>query len=252
MGFSIDRIKGNAKQHYDCNKWNNVLVFLATWVLSYAASMILSTVVGAITGAGSVASALPAMLEGDSDSVAELAAASAGALASMISSLASLALSIFFTNVLSMGSMTWYHKAINEQGLGVGRIFDGFTSNYMSNVAALALKTLFIGLWSLLFVIPGIVKTYAYFGVEYIKAECPDMPASKTLDLSNRMTNGHKMDLFLLDLSFIGWFLLAGITCYILGVVYVFPYYNAAKAFAYEEIKADAIASGRVSAEEFI
>ena len=253
MGFSIDRIKANARSHYDQNKWNNVLVVVIQLVLSYVISYVSSFIGSIIGGAGSVASMLPAMAEGSFEDFESSAAYIGGMTVTYILTFViSYAVTTFTVNVVNMGLMTWFHKAINEPKANVGRLFDPFTVKYFDNVLTLFLKNIFITLWSLLFVIPGIIKTYEYYAVEYIKAECPDMAPMKVLDLSKRMMDGHKMDVFILQLSFIGWMLLSLITCNLVGIFYAFPYLYAANAFAYEEIKADAIASGKVNSEEFI
>ena len=91
---------------------------------------------------------------------------------------------------------------------------------------------------------------YSYSQAVFIKAENPNISASRAIDLSKKMMNGHKGNLFYLQLSFLGWFLLSSVTYNILGIVYVFPYYYAALAFAYEEIKADAAARGVIDIYE--
>lgn len=227
MGFDRIRIKENAKTHYDLNKWNNVLV-------AFISSIIMGAVSGMTSGISNFSS--------DSDDSAGLA---------ITIYIVNIVVSIFVTNVVAMGTATWYQKAIHRDNLDMGAMFDPFHVNYMDNVLAMFLKNLYIGLWSLLFIIPGIVKGYAYSMTEFIKAENPNIPASKAIDMSNRMTQGRKGDLFMLDLSFFGWFILSSFTCGILMIVYVGPYYYAAKAFAYEEIKAEAIASGKVSEYDF-
>jgi uncharacterized membrane protein len=95
---------------------------------------------------------------------------------------------------------------------------------------------LFTFLWSLLFVIPGIVKTYAYSMSMYILAENKGKPALECINESKAMTNGHKMDLFVLNLSFIGWMMLVALTFGIAGI-WVLPYMNATMANAYQSLK---------------
>ena len=96
---------------------------------------------------------------------------------------------------------------------------------------------LFTGLWSLLFVIPGIVKGYAYSQAMYILADNPDIGALEALRRSEEMMKGHKMERFVLDLSFIGWILLVSVTCGIAGI-YVAPYMSAASANFYRALQA--------------
>lgn len=96
--------------------------------------------------------------------------------------------------------------------------------------------TLFIILWSLLFIIPGIVKALAYSMSYYIMAENPEMNSTDALAESERMMKGHKGRLFCLYLSFIGWFLLSILTFGLL-LIYVIPYTYAATVAFYKELK---------------
>lgn len=225
MGFDRIRIKENAKTHYALNKWNNVLVVLIYTLVSGGVSLV------------------EKLGESDDTSLGV-------ALVSLFISLLNMLISIFVSSVIAMGVTVWFQRAIHREKLDVGEMFCAFKEKYTENVLLMFLKGLFIFLWTLLFVVPGIVKSYSYAMAEYIKMENPNISASRAIDISKDMTNGHKMDLFMLDLSFFGWHMLSALTCGILEVLYVGPYYYAAKAFAYEEIKAEAIASGRVDAGE--
>ena len=221
MGFDRIRIKENAKTHYRLNKWNNVLVILIYTLISGG--------IGAVEKMG------------DNDKFWFTAA-----IIGIIGSVASL----FVTSIIYMGVTVWFQRAIHREKLDVGEMFCAFKEKYTDNVLRVFLKGIFIFLWTLLFVVPGIIKAYSYSMAEYIKMENPNIGASRAIDISKAMTEGHKMDLFVLELSFFGWHLLSALTFGILEVVYVGPYYYAAKAFAYEDIKADAIASCRVDAFE--
>ena len=98
------------------------------------------------------------------------------------------------------------------------------------------LSGLYIMLWSLLLVIPGIVKAYSYSMAMYILAENPEMGAREAISLSKKMMNGHKMELFVLELSFIGWILLSIIT-FGIATIWAIPYISAATANFYNNIK---------------
>ena len=118
----------------------------------------------------------------------------------------------------------------------VSKIFDGF--NIFGQALWLNIQIgVLTFLWSLLFFFPGIMKSYAYSMAPYILADHPELTASEALQESMVMTEGAKMDLFVLDLSFLGWFFLVMITCG-LAAIYVVPYYYAAKANAYLDLKA--------------
>lgn len=95
---------------------------------------------------------------------------------------------------------------------------------------------LFTSLWSLLLVIPGIVKSYSYSMAFYILADHPEMTAREALNESKRIMEGHKMELFALHLSYLGWFLLSYVT-FGLSLLYVYPYLSTTVANFYNNIK---------------
>ena len=100
------------------------------------------------------------------------------------------------------------------------------------------LRGLYIALWSLLFIIPGIMKGYSYAMTPFILAEHPNLTASQAIDLSKDLMDGHKGELFVLDLSFIGWIILAVLTLN-LGHIALNPYRNAAYAAFYRQLQAE-------------
>lgn len=97
------------------------------------------------------------------------------------------------------------------------------------------LRSLYTFLWGLLFVIPGIVKSYAYAMTPFIMADNPNLTANEAITASREMMDGHKGDLFWLELTFIGWDLLAALTLN-LGHLALNPYKNAARAAFYREL----------------
>lgn len=102
------------------------------------------------------------------------------------------------------------------------------------------LMAFFVSLWSMLLVIPGLVKSYSYAMAPYILAENPELKAREALNESKRIMKGHKWDLFVLQLSFIGWELLGAIT-FGIAYIYVVPYMNAAVANFYNSVKAPVV-----------
>lgn len=100
------------------------------------------------------------------------------------------------------------------------------------------LRSLYVMLWSLLFIIPGIIKEYSYAMTPFILAEHPNLTASQAIKLSEQLMEGHKADLFLLELSFIGWNILAMFTLN-LGNIALNPYKNAAYAAFYRQLQAE-------------
>ena len=124
-----------------------------------------------------------------------------------------------------------------SEAKNIDPLLDGFKNDLVNNIILGILQIVFIFLWSLLFVIPGIVKSYSYAMANYIKSENPSMTGNDAITESRKMMNGHKLDLFLLDLSFIGWILLSILTLGI-GILWVNPYMQASHAHFYEELKA--------------
>jgi uncharacterized membrane protein len=117
--------------------------------------------------------------------------------------------------------------------------FTGF-NDFGNNLLLGFMQMLFISLWSLLFVIPGIIMTYAYSMSFYIKNDHPEYTWKECLKESKAMMKGNKWKLFCLDFSFIGWILLSFLTLG-LGMLWVSPYMTAAKASFYNELKGEEI-----------
>lgn len=112
------------------------------------------------------------------------------------------------------------------------------------------LVNLFVSLWSLLLIIPGIVMGIAYSQAKYVIHDNPRLKATEAIEISKRMTNGYKGDLFVLYLSFIGWYFLCGCTFGIL-CIYVIPYVETTCAMYYENLKRNAIEQRIISPEAF-
>ena len=109
-------------------------------------------------------------------------------------------------------------------------------NRYVPYLTAILLTAIFIFLWMLLLIIPGIIKAYAYSMTFYIMRDNPDMPALDAIHTSEKMMYGHKWEFFLLQLSFIGWYLLAILTAGI-GFLWLAPYYGTTQAAFYERIQ---------------
>ena len=137
----------------------------------------------------------------------------------------------------ALGGAWVFLRIAKGEEVSVGNIFYGFEDLWAA-IKAQFFTGLFIFLWSLLLIIPGIIKTYAYSMTFYILAENKGMPVLEAITLSRKMMDGHKMDLFLLFLSFIGWFLLVVITFGIAGI-WVYPYFNATLTNFYLSVKED-------------
>ncbi len=117
-------------------------------------------------------------------------------------------------------------------------LFEGFRSErYGTIVVAKLLRDIFIGLWSLLFLIPGIIKSYEYSMIPYILADHPEVSRRDAFKMSKEMMRGNKWKLFVFDLSFLGWYILNIFTFNLLSYLFINPYKNAAMAELYLAIK---------------
>ncbi len=119
----------------------------------------------------------------------------------------------------------------------VDRMFDGFRT-YGRAIGVQLLTAVFEFLWMLLLVVPGIIKCFAYSMTVYIAQDHPELSANECIDRSQDMMRGHKWELFMLYLSFIGWFLLSILSLGI-GLLWLVPYVNVSVAKFYEELKAE-------------
>jgi len=112
----------------------------------------------------------------------------------------------------------------------------GFKEDYGRVLGISLLRAVFIFLWALLLIVPGIIKSYAYAMTAYIAEDHPELGPKECIDQSQAMMQGHKMDLFILDLSYIGWILL-GILSLGIGFLWIGPWMDMAHARFYEELK---------------
>ncbi len=135
-------------------------------------------------------------------------------------------------------SMVWvYFKVADGNHIVAGDAFEGFY-NFWGAFKVTFLVGLFTFLWSLLFIIPGIIKAYSYSMAMYIYAENKDMGALEAISKSKEMMNGHKMEYFVLELSFIGWALLGAVT-FGIAYIWVIPYVSATYVNFYRSLKTD-------------
>ncbi len=128
-------------------------------------------------------------------------------------------------------------KRYRGEELNIGSLFDGF-NDYGRILGTVLLQTVYTILWSLLFVVPGIIKYYSYAMTHYILLDQPELRYEAAIDQSMRLMSGNKMKLFLLDLSFIGWALLSMLTCGI-GMFWLRPYVSTSRAAFYEDLKSN-------------
>ena len=164
--------------------------------------------------------------------------------------IAALVLKLLVFNVLIVGGRRFYtENQIKKASIdSIGFAFK--KGRYLNTLITMFLKDLFIFLWSLLLVIPGIIKSYSYFMVEYIMSENPNISRKRAFEISKQTMNGQKWNTFVLDLSFIGWVILSLFTCGILAVFYVNPYIHSTKAQLYLTLRNIALDNGIATSEE--
>ena len=134
------------------------------------------------------------------------------------------------------GCRKFFRKNLDEPAK-LSNIVYVFDSHYKNIVKTAFLTDLFIWLWSLLFIVPGIIKAYQYRLVPYIMSENPEMSFRDAQAESARLMNGNKWKTFVLDLSFIGWDILSIFTWGLLEIFFVAPYKASTHAALYESIK---------------
>ena len=160
-----------------------------------------------------------------------------------------IAIRVFVGFAIEVGGRKFFLQ-LPEGNNDLGYIGYGFQrTRYYDIVVTMLLRGVYLILWTLLLIIPGIIKMYAYRMVPYILADNPNIGHSRAIDLSKQMTMGEKFDIFVLDLSFLGWFLLGALALGI-GVLFVQPYYDATNAELYFKLREKAVAGGITTPEE--
>lgn len=152
-------------------------------------------------------------------------------------------LKVFIVNPIIVGKNNFF-MGIRENERKIGDIFLLFDKEkFIRPTMTMLLIDIFIFLWALLLIIPGIIKSYEYKMVPYILSENPYIDRKRAFELSRIMMNGQKGSAFVLDLSFIGWQILSGLTLGILGILYVNPYIESTYAELYAVLRESAIQS---------
>lgn len=149
--------------------------------------------------------------------------------------LLSFVLAAFIINPLEVGIRRFFVKSYEGDVL-IREIAHGFDHSYMNVVKTMFFRDLYTLLWTLLFIIPGIVKYYEYRMIPYIMGDNPDISKEEAFARSKEMMKGQKWKTFVLDMSFIGWNILSLFTLGILSVFYVAPYTNITFAGLYRKL----------------
>lgn len=139
---------------------------------------------------------------------------------------------LLVTGPLTLGYVAFVLRIFRRKGPAVGDILSGF-ENFVRSLGLFLLVNFFILLWSLLFVIPGIIAAYRYALAFYVLADDPSVGLREAMETSKRLMAGNKWKLFSLELSFIGWMILSALTMGI-GFFWLLPYMTVSTAGFYE------------------
>ncbi|MBQ9020206.1 DUF975 family protein [Candidatus Saccharibacteria bacterium] len=145
--------------------------------------------------------------------------------------------SIVLGGPLSLSFSYIYYKLVkNNKAPDLEDLVYGLSDdNFLRGFVGYLLNTIFVFLWSLLLIVPGIIKSISYSQMFYIMVDHPGMDAQTAMDKSKKLMDGHKMDYFVLQLSFIPWYILVIVT-FGLFYIWVGPYVEATNAAFYLEI----------------
>lgn len=145
--------------------------------------------------------------------------------------------SLLIAGPIAIGTSAYFlnrtRRRVEHDNLEI--LFDGVKTGLGDNIILGVLYSLFIALWTLLFIIPGIVKSYSYAMAYYIKLDHPEYTPTEAITESRKLMRGNKMRLFCLHLSFIGWAIVCIFTLGI-GMFWLIPYMNAANAEFYQDL----------------
>lgn len=147
-----------------------------------------------------------------------------------------LALGLLVFNPLMVGCQKYFYQASCGDA-DLNHLGYGFKNQYGNMVKVLFFRDLVVFLWGLLFIIPGIVKSYAYRMVPFLLAEDPYLTPREAREISARMMDGEKLNVFVLDLSFILWNILSGLTLGLVGIFWVLPYQAHTDAELYKVLR---------------
>ena len=160
-------------------------------------------------------------------------------------------LGLLLSGVIAVIGAGFYLSYWREAPITVSQaLSDTFDNNFLRKMGGMLWAYLKIFLWSLLFLIPGIIKALGCALTPYILSDCPNVPAMEASLISEKIMRGHRGELFIAQLSFLGWELLGAMTLGILDVLFVRPYMELTFAGIYEELKQIALDTGAVTQAE--
>ena len=221
--WTIHEMKEKGLAAFKGNYWPSVLV-----------ALLMAAFAGASTASagrsGNSADLEMAIQSGDGKTVAVILGAFA------VASAIAILLKIFLVNPIELGGVSFFTRNLEAGPAPFDTIKEGF-KNYGHTFVVLFLRDLYLGLWLLLFIVPGLIKIYSYRMVPYILAEHPELSAGEVITRSRRMMDGQKWAAFKLDLSFLGWILLGILTLGLVQIFWTKPYMESAQAALYLKLR---------------
>jgi len=232
MGISCPAIKKNARLTISGTKPSPVLIGLVYLLIVFLLRFLSFAVSGGLKEYAYMAKQFDPNVNYDYASILKIAEDSSTAAGTNLGTWGQVLMIALFlmTVMMGIGFTIYCLKVCEFQKAGTGTLFDGFAI-FMKALWLYILMAILVFLWSLLLVIPGIIALYRYRMAIYVMIENPHMNAIECLVESRRMMTGHKLELFVLDLSFVGWFLL--IVVFPPVLVWVAPYYSVTAADFY-------------------
>lgn len=215
--------------------WNSLKdKYWMAFIVVIVSGLLVSIGTGLVSAAQSMMDIVNMVDPSEMDSTMELGAVVINIMAFVLC-IAGLMISIFIGNAASVGLTNYFIKNTNSTP-AFADAFSGFKVRYRRNIGTLLLVGIKVVLWSILFVIPGIIKSYEYAIIPHILADDPEISSKDAFKKAKEMMNGNKFRLFKLNISFIGWYVLCFVT-FGIGTFFLMPYINAATAEFYVELK---------------
>lgn len=148
-----------------------------------------------------------------------------------------LLLSVLFIPV-SIGLIWAWVDLSRGKKIGFRHLIEPYKTMFGKSILVAILQGLFLFLWTLLFIVPGIIKSFSYLLTYYILRDEPGLSPLQAITKSRRMMDGHKAEALVLGLSFIGWILLGVVTLFI-GFLWIAPYISVTYAHFYNTLRAE-------------
>lgn len=229
-----EEVKATGKAAFKANYWKCILVALLLTILAGGTARTASSQAQSQINPDGSASVVDVTVNGSPVVLEELPPEimAAVGVSVLVISVIAIILRIFVFNPLKIGCYAFFKNNVLNPGAPLDTLMEGF-KDYGNTFLTLLLADIYTILWSMLFIIPGLIKMYSYRLVPYIMRDNPGLTANETITLSRELMNGNKMKAFIYDLSFIGWILLDIFTLGIVGLFWVHPYKCSSDAALY-------------------